>query len=57
MLDHKDRIKHKADPDNLHLGLDSHSQTIGEITHLDLDREKQTRKIDFPHSSRKFSQV
>ncbi len=57
MLDHNGRIKHKVDPDHLHLGLDSHNQTIGEITHLHPDREKQTRKIDFPRSSRKLSQA
>ncbi len=53
-LDRNDRIKHKADVDHLHLG---RSQTIEEITHLDLDPEKQTRKIDFPHSSRKLLQA
>ena len=57
MLDHNGRIKHRVDLDHLRLGLDSRSQTIGEITHLDPDREKQTRKIDFPRSSRKRLQV
>ncbi len=56
-LDHNGRIKHKADLDHLHLGLDNRSQTIEEITHLDLDPEKQTRKIDFLHSNRKLSQA
>jgi len=56
-LDHNGRIKHRVDLDHLHLGLDSHSQTTGEITHLDLDLEIRTRKIDFPRSSRKLLQV
>ena len=57
MLDHNGRIKHKVDLDHLHLGLDNHSQTIGEITHLDLDLGRRTHKIDFPRSSRKLLQV
>jgi len=57
MLDHSDHIRHRVDLDHLHLGLDNHSQTKGEITHLDLDLEIQTRKIDFPHSSHKPTQV
>ena len=56
-LDHNGRIKHRVDLDHPHLGLDSRSQMIGEITHLDPGQETQTRKIDFPHSSRKFSQA
>ena len=56
-LDHNDHIRPRVDLDHLHLGLDSRSQTTGEITHLDPGLETQTRKIDFPHSSRKLSQA
>jgi hypothetical protein len=54
-VDHNGRIKHKVDLDHLHLGLDNRSQTIEEIMHLDIDLEKQTRKIDFLLSSRKLT--
>ncbi len=57
MLDHNGHIKHKVDLDHLHPGLDNRSQMTEEIMLLDLDWEKQTRKIDFLHSNRKPSQV
>ncbi len=58
-LDRNGHIRHKVDPDHLHLGLDNHSQIqmIEEGMLIDLDQGKQTRKINFLHSSRKLSQA